>query len=923
MESKIDNVLVVGGGTAGWMTATYLKKSFPDLNITLIEAPTIPRIGVGEATVPNLQRVFFDHLGFSEEDWMPRCNAAYKVAVKFMNWKSPRGSGATDQFFHPFGILPNIANVPLTHYWFDRYQRGERRAMDYSCFAEPAVCDALRSPRFEDGTRAVTYAWHFDAHLVAEFLAEAARGWGVKHIVGLVEHVNLDASGSIESVLTKDGQTLAADFFVDCSGFRGLLINKALGEPFEDISDRLLCDSAVASCVPHDDARHGVEPYTSAIAMNAGWTWKTPMLGRFGSGYVYSSKFCSEDKAAKEFCDLWGLDPDTAPLRRIRFRAGRNRRAWVKNCASIGLASCFVEPLEASGIYFIYAALYQLAKYFPDKSFDPVLRDRFNREIETMFDDTRDFLQAHYLTTPREDTAFWRANRHELKVSDSLADKLETYRSGLVVNMPIADESTYYGSFEAEFRNFWTNGSYYCILAGMGWLPDKVLPSIAQQSESREQAARVFDSLDERVSRLVKDLPSNYEALRRVHGVEAQETMDEAAAETASARPTTQVAVAPPGAAAPAEDNVRVFAQSALFAPSSPATGGLRLGAFHNHDALGDFLPDEKSVGFSWLDLAPGAQAPPARSDKRALVVVYGGSGHLRTDAEREVRSNDIVAIPAGAEYTLGPAGKDGLRGIVVEFEVATRRSLARGTIPVPEFDDRGQDVVVEARSIETLLARNEEKLSEWLKGPFFTMLRDGTLDDPSRRAVFLGCIQVVSDAFQQIMLGRQATCSDPRFAPVFFEHLREEIGHNTLLAARPASVGVSDPILVATANWFAHRMFVADNADKAVLVHLILEAAGHHFHSFALSEIGEVGESYYEVHAHHDEEHTEMGIELIRGLDSKTYSHLHGVLEHGWKMFEEMTVRITKVVRATPGIEALAANDTERLTNASERGEK
>jgi tryptophan halogenase len=317
---------------------------------------------------------------------------------------------------------------------------------------------------------------------------------------------------------TRQGRTLGADLFVDCSGFRGLLINKALEEPFIDMNDYLMNDSAVATAVPNDDATEGVEPYTSAIAMNAGWTWKIPMLDRFGSGYVYCSKFASEDEAARDLCALWNLDERKTNLNKIRFRVGRNRRAWVKNCVSIGLSSCFVEPLESSGIYFIYAAIYQLAKHFPDCNFDPVLRDRFNAEIETMFDDTRDFIQMHYLTTPREDTPFWRANKHDLHLSDDAKAKLETYKSGLPVNMPITTEETYYGNFEAEFRNFWTNSSYYCILAGMGWVPDRVLPSIRYKPDSQRKAEEMFEQIRRRADVLYSELPSNYEFLRQLHG---------------------------------------------------------------------------------------------------------------------------------------------------------------------------------------------------------------------------------------------------------------------------------------------------------------------------------------------------------------------------------------------------------------------
>ncbi|HEX6518964.1 MAG TPA: tryptophan halogenase family protein, partial [Streptosporangiaceae bacterium] len=307
------------------------------------------------------------------------------------------------------------------------------------------------------------------------------------------------------------------DLFIDCSGFRGLLLNKAMGEPFLDMSDHLLCDSAVATAVPHDDAAEGVEPYTSSIAMTSGWTWKIPMLGRFGSGYVYSSKFATQDEATEEFCRLWNLDPDRTPLNQIRFRVGRNRRAWVKNCVSIGLASCFLEPLESTGLYFIYAAIYQLAKHFPDKRFDPVLIDRFNGEINTMFDDCRDFIQAHFYFAPRVDTPFWQANK-QLHLADAFAEKVDMYRSGLPVNLPVAQDAGYYGNFEAEFSNFWTNSNYYCIFAGLGFLPDQPLPALTYKKESIAGAESIFEKVKRQQQHMLATLPTNYEFLKLLHG---------------------------------------------------------------------------------------------------------------------------------------------------------------------------------------------------------------------------------------------------------------------------------------------------------------------------------------------------------------------------------------------------------------------
>ncbi|HEY2839084.1 MAG TPA: tryptophan halogenase family protein [Pirellulales bacterium] len=527
-DTRIKDIVILGGGTAGWMTAAYLGTHLQgSARITLLEAPAIGKIGVGEATIPNLQKVFFDYLGFKEREWMPHCNGSFKVGVRFINWRTPgagspaaRGiAGGPDHFDHPFGILADCDQIPMSHYWFLKKHQGKTtEPYDYACFREPPLLDAKRSPCYMDGRPATRYAWHFDAHLVAAFLQKHATAkLGVVHVQDELDGVNFDDRGLIASLHTKSGRTLPGDLFIDCSGFRGLLINSALGEPFLDMNDHLLCNSAVASAVPNDDALHGVEPYTSAIAMNSGWTWKIPMLGRFGTGYVYSDQFATQDQATEDFCKLWGLDPNKATLNKVRFRVGRNRRAWVKNCVSIGLASCFLEPLESSGIYFIYAALYQLVKHFPNRNFDPILLDRFNAEIATMFDDTRDFIQAHFHFSPRMDTPFWRANK-ELQLTDNIREKIAMYKAGLPVNLPIADEGSYYGSFEAEFRNFWTNGSYYCILAGLGYLPDQPLPLLTHKSNSVAKAEELFARVKQQQRELLQALPSNFDYLRRLHG---------------------------------------------------------------------------------------------------------------------------------------------------------------------------------------------------------------------------------------------------------------------------------------------------------------------------------------------------------------------------------------------------------------------
>lgn len=514
--------MIVGGGTSGWMTAAYLAKALQGtVEITLIESEVIKKIGVGEATVPNLQSLFFDSLGIPEEEWMAQVNGSFKMGIKFIDWAQNPTPGAPRHFYHLFGGIPTCEGIPLQQYWLRKVQTGYSVPLTHSCYAEGWLVDAKKSPRASDGSRQTFYAWHFDAHLVADYLKRWATARGVRHVVADIDQIHLHPdSGFIDSVRTTTGAFYRGDLFVDCSGFRSLLMNGALKEPFCDSSEYLLCDSAVAASVPHDDAVLGVEPFTSAIAMRNGWTWKIPLRGRFGSGYVFSSKFTTREEATREFRELWNI-PEDQPLNQIKFRTGRNRRSWVKNCVGIGLSSCFLEPLESTGIYFIYAAVYQLVKHLPDRDFDPRQADSFNAAIARMFDESRDFIQCHYCLTKRDDTDFWKANQSELKKSDSMLEIFDKYKAGLPVGTVISDTGArhYYKDFDFEFGNFWPNSSYYCIFTGMGVLPQRILPLMAHRQSAAEKAEGIFADLRRRADRLLDTLPTTFEYLNQLHGM--------------------------------------------------------------------------------------------------------------------------------------------------------------------------------------------------------------------------------------------------------------------------------------------------------------------------------------------------------------------------------------------------------------------
>jgi flavin-dependent dehydrogenase len=512
----IKSVAIVGGGTAGWMTAAYLKAAFGDrLDVTLVESATVGRIGVGEATFSTI-RHFFDYLGLDESEWLPKCEGGYKLGIRFENWNKP-GS----YFYHPFERLRDVDGFSVAEWWLRMGNHAE--PFDRECFITTALCEAKRSPRLLDGRLFVSeldgslgrstlaeqraqfpYAYHFDADKVAQFLACYGVDRGIRRVVDDVVHTEQDHRGWITHVVTRDNGNLTADLFVDCTGSQAVLINKTLGEPFLSFQDMLPNNRAVAIRVPRENSAQ-MNPYTTATAMEAGWLWTIPLLHRNGNGYVYSDEFCSPEQAEQTLRDHVAPGRNDLDVSHISMRVGRSRNSWVKNCVAIGLSSAFVEPLESTGIFFIQHGIEQLVKHFPDQRWDIELVRGYNTRVAHAVDGVKEFLVLHYRAAGRDDNQYWKAAKVR-KTPGDLEERLEQAKSYLW------DENTiypYYHGFESY--------SWNTILLGLGNRPRRPRPVLAHIDPSA--AGAEFARLRAESRHIVGMLPSCYEYLAQLSGI--------------------------------------------------------------------------------------------------------------------------------------------------------------------------------------------------------------------------------------------------------------------------------------------------------------------------------------------------------------------------------------------------------------------
>ena len=422
-DRHIRSVVIVGGGSAGWMTAAALCNSAPrGCAITLIESEEIGTVGVGEATIPPI-KVFNQMLGLDEAEFMRRTKGSFKLGIQFVDWAEPGR-----RYFHPFGTYGRpFDTVSMHHYWQQANAAGKASSLDDYCMAWAAASAGRFAPPLPDQRSVLStydYAYHFDAGLYAGFLREYSEKRGVTRVEGKVTDVKLDAvNGFVESVQLADGRRISGELFIDCSGFRGLLIEGTLKTGYDDWTHWLPCDRAMA--VPCASAGE-FSPHTRSTARAAGWQWRIPLQHRTGNGYVYCSKFISDDAAAATL--LANLDGKAlAEPRPLRFVTGRRRRMWNRNVIAIGLSSGFLEPLESTSLHLIQAGIAKLIALFPDRDFDPIVSDEYNRIAASEMERIRDFIILHYHLNQRQEGEMWR-HCASMAIPDTLQEKIVHFR---------------------------------------------------------------------------------------------------------------------------------------------------------------------------------------------------------------------------------------------------------------------------------------------------------------------------------------------------------------------------------------------------------------------------------------------------------------------------------------------------------------
>ncbi len=459
-------ILILGGGTAGWMAANLIAKTLsaktlsgassghPRIDVCVLESPEIGIVGVGEGSTPQL-KALFDHLEIAESDWMPKCNATYKNGISFKGWSEKPGF---EEYFHPFPAKTDRDTAQA--FVYNSYLRRQNIDVDVhpNKYFLPAYLAASKlGPKPDDNFPfPVSYGYHFDAYLVGEVLKENALTLGVSHIQETVERVELTANGDIKSLLTTDGDEHTADFFIDCSGFASVLMGKTLNVAFNDFSENLFNDSAVVMPTPVEGE---IASQTTATAMSSGWAWQIPLTNRAGNGYVYSGHHLSSDAAETELRKKLGLLDSDVQARHLKMRVGQRQYHWFRNCLAVGLSQGFIEPLEATALHLAQDTIQSFIDYFAAGKTSESDKKDFNRSISARFEGIRDYIVCHYKVNSRTDSDYWRECAENTNLSPSLASLLNVWNAGEDISVEIERQgiACYYPVI-----------SWHCLLSGYG-----------------------------------------------------------------------------------------------------------------------------------------------------------------------------------------------------------------------------------------------------------------------------------------------------------------------------------------------------------------------------------------------------------------------------------------------------------------------
>lgn len=454
---QIKRIAIIGGGTAGWLAANHLGVELPGAlgyEITLVESPDIPIIGVGEGTVPQI-RATLSRFGISEAEFIDACDVTFKQGIKFVNWLDSKKHGKNNYYYHPFDSTYNKGEnwAPI---WLNSQSN-----LSYAQFVgvQEQVCNEFLSPKlisshpYQGG---LNYAYHLDAKKFAQMLANNAQSkFGVKHKSAKIVSVKKDDEGNIQSLFTEQGESLAFDFYVDCSGFHSILIEKELGVPLVDMSAHVITNAALAIQIPHQNAN--IPPYTLATAHEAGWIWDIALLERRGVGFVYSEAHMNETEALQKFAQYIGSPVDKFSPRKVPMRIGYREKLWEKNCVALGLAQGFVEPLEATSILVTDFAAEYLARGFPKEQQQmEVFSQRYNELFTYVWKRVIDFVQLHYYLSDRRDSKFWIDNTEKAFLSSELKSRLEIWKT------QVPEKLDFFSKFEV-----FDVDNYLYILYGM------------------------------------------------------------------------------------------------------------------------------------------------------------------------------------------------------------------------------------------------------------------------------------------------------------------------------------------------------------------------------------------------------------------------------------------------------------------------